>query len=97
MNDQTTPVPPGQVQPIVGPCPFCGETDRDLLDVRVQGCERSPKRFTFVRCLSCRANGPHVEGEGQMAAIRAWNKRANAGLSGGTPSAEADCSGDRHA
>jgi Lar family restriction alleviation protein len=97
MNEQKPTVPPGQVQPVVGPCPFCGEADREMLHVTVQGCERSSKWHTFVRCLSCRANGPHVEGEGQMAAIRAWNERANAALSGGTPSAEAAGSGDRHA
>jgi len=99
MSDQTKPVPPGQVQPIVRRSTF-----GDWIDIGAQGAVvlatndghgLTPRALCLPHQLYVE-KVRELEQYGTVTAIPVrcseYVELPNAGLSGGSPSAEADCS-----
>lgn len=53
------------------PCPFCGERER-LRPFRFMQVAATNRQY--VICVACETHGP--VGDGEEAAIAAWNRRA---------------------
>lgn len=61
-------------------CPFCG-TFNTIIHTEYLG--------TWIRCLNCGAQGPFTDGD--MNAVKAWNKRAAELCNVMAAEKEADC------